>query len=91
MRVRIHPRALKHGLNHDQILAAYESGRSGAVIRSRDRSHDPQRWALIGFDHTGRAIELVFVHLATNAVLIFHANYLTKGFLKEVHDEQRLR
>ena len=30
-------------------------------------------------------------HLATNAVLIFNANYLTKGFLKEVHNEQRLR
>lgn len=90
MRVQIHPGALKHGLSHKQILAAYESGRSGAVLRPRDTAHTPPRWALIGFDTTGRAIEIVFVHLAANTVLIFHANYLTKGFLKEVRDGRRI-
>ncbi|RFT42913.1 toxin-antitoxin system toxin subunit [Bifidobacteriaceae bacterium N170] len=47
---------------------------------------EPPRWATIGFDGDGNEIELVFVTLENNAILIIHANRLTKGFLQEIRD-----
>ena len=84
MRIIIHPHARKHGLTENQILEAFETGSSGAVVRYRDRDSEPPRWATIGFDREGRRIELVFVKLDDGTPLIIHANNLTKGFLGEV-------
>ena len=84
MRIVIHERARKHGLADGQIRAAFESGRDGARIRERDAHAEPSRYGLIGFDSNGAAIELVAAILADGSVLIFHANYLTNGFLNEM-------
>lgn len=89
MRIIVHPHALSHGLTVEQIRQAYESGEGGATIRDRDDDTEPQRWATIGFDEQGRAIELVFVVLMGGDVLVFHANYLTKGFLAEMRKAER--
>ncbi|MDP9800365.1 hypothetical protein J2S49_000441 [Arcanobacterium wilhelmae] len=83
MRVLIHPHAFKHGLSPDQILAAFTTGIDTGIVRSRDRNTDPPRFASIGFDNEGRAIEFVCAKLVDETVLIFHANYLTAGFRKE--------
>lgn len=84
VRIVIHPHARVHGLSADQIRAAFETGSDGALIRSRDRDREPVRWATIGFDGEGRAIELVFVRLEDRTPLVVHANYLTKGFRDEI-------
>lgn len=84
MRIRIHSNALKHGLTHEQIMRAYETGNHARFGRKRDEKSDPPRWAMIGYDNQARAIEIVFVVENHHSVLIFHANYLTKGFRKEL-------
>ena len=85
MQVDIHPRALKHQLTPEQIKAAANDGIEFALIRDRDASTEPQRWGVIGFDQAGHRIELVVVRV-TGGVLVIHANYLTKGFEREMRD-----
>jgi len=84
MRIVVHGHARDHGLIDEQIVAAYETGYSAAVIRSRDANNEPERWAIIGFDAQAREIELVFVVLAGQTILIFHANYATTAFKNEI-------
>lgn len=81
--MRIHPNALKHGLSETQLVQAYSTGYDTARVRTRDRAVDPPRWATIGVDAEGRPIELVFV-VTDVGPLIFHGNYATKGFRKEL-------
>lgn len=85
MRIRIHAHAYEHGLTDEQIISAYRSGVHAIRIRKRDLNSAPQRWATIGFESSGRAVELVFVYADWGeTVLIFHANYATKGFIREL-------
>jgi len=84
MRIIIHGHARDHGLRDEQIVSAYTTGYSSAVIRNRDKNSEPVRWATIGFDAEGREIEFVFVAVATQTVLIFHANYATTAFKNEI-------
>ena len=84
MRIVIHKHAFKHGLTKEQIMAAYESGGNAAFVRQCDKDAEPSRWAVIGFDHQARQIELLVVKMLDGRVIIIHANYLTKGFLNEV-------
>lgn len=86
MKITIHDHAFKHGLTAEQIISAYETGSDTGIIRSRDKDSEPPRIATIGFDCEGRMIEIVFVKTDAERVLIFHANYLTKGFRKEYSD-----
>ncbi|MGL4832160.1 MAG: hypothetical protein ACRCWS_06270 [Propionibacteriaceae bacterium] len=79
----IHSNALKHGLTEDQLRQAYDTGAATAKVRDRDQHSDPTRWATIGIDAAGRPIELVFI-LTDTGPLIFHANYCTNGFRKEL-------
>ena len=83
MRIIIHGHAREHGLTDEQIVSAYETGHTGAVIREADTKKE-RRWAMIGFDNQAREIELVFVWLPGETVLIFHANYATKAFKDEI-------
>lgn len=80
----VHPNALKHGLSVEQVRQAYETGSGGARVRRGDEDVEPVRWATIGFDDAGRAIEVVFVRGADGSVLVIHANWLTKGFLAQI-------
>lgn len=86
MRVVVHGHALTHGLSDEQIISACNTGYRGAVIRRRDRDTEPQRWACIGFDAEGRAIQIVFVWLDDQSALVFHASYLTKHFVTELRE-----
>ena len=89
MRIVIHKHAFKHGLTEEQIMAAYESGGDAAFVRRRDEGADPPRWAVIGFDHQARQIELLVVKALDGCAVIIHANWLTKGFLNEVRRSRR--
>lgn len=89
MRIIIHRHAFKHGLTEEQIMAAYESGGDAAFVRQRDKDADPPRWAVIGFDHQARQIELLVVKAMDGCAVIIHANWLTKGFLDEVRRSRR--
>ena len=84
MRIIIHPHAFEHGLTEEQILTGFDTGSVTARIRWRDRHADPPRWGVIGFDNQARAVQLVVVELAGDAVLVIHANFLTPGFEKEM-------
>jgi len=88
MRIIIHGHARGHGLTDELIVSAYVTGHRSAVVRHRDKNAEPKRWATIGFDAEAREIELVFVALAAQAVLIFHANYATTTFKKEIRRAQ---
>lgn len=55
-------------------------------VRSRDADAEPPRWAVIGLDSAGRAIELVAVALLGGTAMIIHANYLTLGFEREMRE-----
>ena len=46
---------------------------------------EPQRWGVIGFDHVGRSVELVVIHVP-GGVFVIHANYLSKGFEQEMRN-----
>ncbi len=41
---------------------------------------------MIGWDHSGRPIELVVVGLLGGEIMVIHANYLTQGFLNEIRE-----
>lgn len=86
MRMIIHPNALKHGLEPEQIEWAFQMATVEERIRSRDADAEPPRWAVIGLDNAGRAIELVAVALLGDTAMIIHANYLTPGFEKEMRE-----
>ncbi|EFG46452.1 hypothetical protein HMPREF0183_2256 [Brevibacterium mcbrellneri ATCC 49030] len=49
---------------------------------------EPQRWGVIGFDHVGRSVELVVIHVP-GGVFVIHANYLSKGFEQEMRNARR--
>lgn len=88
VKIEIHPHALIHGLSEEQICAAWETTGIGiGVVRKRDIEADPPRAALVGFDSSGRPIELVAV-VGRESILIIHARYLTKGFLREVRNAE---
>ncbi|BDR53494.1 hypothetical protein KIM372_14010 [Bombiscardovia nodaiensis] len=89
MRIIIHAHAREHGLSDEQITCAYETGYTSAVTRKRDWHGEPPRWAMIGFDRQAREIKLAFVQLNGQTVLIFHANYATKGFKREMEEARR--
>ena len=89
MRIVIHKHAFKHGLSREQIVAAFESGGDAAFVRKRDEGADPPRWAVIGFDHQARQVELLVVKALDGCAVIIHANWLTKGFLDEVRRSRR--
>lgn len=80
----IHPHARKHGLTDEQICHAYATGRHKAIVRWTDRNSDPLRWATIGFDAQLRQIELLYAHLRNGQTLVFHANYATKTFRRQL-------
>ncbi|WP_084355464.1 hypothetical protein [Actinomyces radicidentis] len=82
----IHSRARKHGLIDEQIIDALATSSGDARIRDRDRDAEPPRWAMIGWDHSGRPIELVVVGLLGGEIMVIHANYLTQGFLNEIRE-----
>lgn len=84
VRLVVHPNALKHGSSVEQVRQAYETGSGGARIRRGDEDVEPARWATIGFDSSGRPIEMVFVRGTGRSVLVIHANWLTKGFLAQM-------
>ena len=79
----VHPHALVHGLTAEQIVSAFETQTGSARIRRRDARREPARWAAVGFDSRTRAIEIVFTQDIHGNALVFHANYLTRGFLEE--------
>jgi uncharacterized DUF497 family protein len=83
MTILVHPHALRHGLNVEQITSAFETRSGSARVRQRDTDREPPRWAAVGFDQQARPIEIVYVETASGDPLVFHANYLTQGFLTE--------
>lgn len=86
----MHGHALTHGLSELQIDCAYRTGFSSAVVRPLDRGGEPQCWGCVGFDEAGRQIEVVFVWLDNEAVLVIHANYLAKGFRSELREGRKV-
>ena len=84
--------ALKHGLSEEDVLEAFLNPVIGAVIRKRDIGTEPQRFAMIGMCVQGglaREIEIAYVRDWENRLIIFHANYLTKGFKNDIEKTRR--
>ena len=85
--------ALKHGLSEAEIREAFFNPAVASVIRERDIGTEPQRFAMIGSFTTPsgvvREAEIVYVLLWNGDIIIFHANYLTKGFVQEIEKARR--
>ena len=86
MKVVIHERAHKHHLSDEEIMYAFSTRFIATAGRKRDADHYPPRFAGIGVDNNGREIELVWVQLADGSILIFHANWATKQFKRELEE-----
>lgn len=64
--VVVHPHAFAHGLTRGQIVDAWLNF---ACKQKRTGGY----WAAIGFDRTGREIELVAAELEGGRILVIHA------------------
>lgn len=76
----IHPHALKHGVDADDIRAAFASGFDGVM----PEDDDPPRWLMIGFDTAGRMIELVVIAQSGGGYLAIHAMRARKGSIRQI-------
>lgn len=88
VKIEIENNALKHGLDEEQIRFVFANPAPGfeGRIRWRDKRKTPPRYSLIGSEpYGGELIELIYVY-TTEGVSIFHANYLTKQFLKDMKE-----
>jgi hypothetical protein len=82
MTVRVHPHALKHGLNGEDVAYAWESP---VACRQRNGTDDPAIWIAIGSLSDGRMVELVAFQDEEGIWCVFHAkNPPTKKFIKEL-------
>lgn len=91
MEIYVAKPALKHGLSEEQIRFAFEHPLEGLEGRSRERDFGkiPPRYGLVGVEpYDAQSVELVYSYL-DNGVVIFHANWLTKGFLKEMKEANK--
>lgn len=66
-RLRIHPHALKHRLSEEDIKYAWDNFVSRRLRKGGDY------WVSVGFDRSGREIELVGAILADGTILVIHA------------------
>lgn len=88
MEIRIAKNALKHGVSEEQIRFAFEHPLEGfeGRMRPRDLERIPPSYAQIGTEpFEAKNIELVYTYTRTG-VFVFHANWLTQGFLREMKE-----
>ncbi|GAA1863877.1 toxin [Myceligenerans crystallogenes] len=80
--MRLHNSARKHfsrdRLNEAAVLSA---ARSPAYKAPLDDEDDPRRWLWIGFDDSGRALELVVLVFDSGEELIIHAMKARRQYL----------
>ena len=90
MEIRIARNALKHGLDEEQIRFAFNHPLEGfeGRMRLRDLERIPPSYALIGIEpYEAKNVELVYTY-TKSGVFIFHANWLTQGFLREMKERR---
>ena len=86
MEIRVAKNALKHGLSEEQIRFAFNHPLEGfeGRVRLRDFNRIPPSYGQIGTEPLGgKVVELVYTYTNTG-VFIFHANWLTQEFLREM-------
>jgi hypothetical protein len=75
--VNVHPSALKHGVERNDIMRA---AADPIYIDDLDED-DPQRQLRLGFDGSGRLLELVVLVFDNGNELVIHAMKARKQYL----------
>lgn len=75
--MRVHPSAGKHGVTPEDAVFAAEQ----AVFVSDLDEDDPQRQLRLGFDRTGRLLELVVLRFDSGNELVIHAMKARRQYL----------
>lgn len=72
--MKLHDSARKHFLRDRLTEAGVLAAAASTVYRAAlDDEDDPRRWLLLGFDDTGRMLELVVLVFDSGSELIIHA------------------
>lgn len=81
--MRLHDSARKH-FRRDRLTEVSVLHAAGdPVYRAPlDDEDDPRRWLLLGFDDTGRLLELVLLHFDSGEILIIHAMKARPQYLR---------
>ena len=80
LEIEVHPNALKHGLNEEDVVYAWEN----FVRKQRREVPDTDQVIVVGFDKKGVFIELIAIDKPFG-VLIYHAKTPpTEKILKEL-------
>jgi uncharacterized DUF497 family protein len=83
----VHPHALAHGIEAEDIQAAFASGFDAAVPEDAE----PRRWLMIGFYTAGRLVELVVVEMAGESYLAIHAMSARKSTFRHIRQAREER
>lgn len=67
--MKVNPSALKHGVSEPDILCAAEN----PVYVSEPDEDVPAKQLVLGFDHSGRLLELMIVTFDSGHRLVIHA------------------
>ncbi len=75
--VEFNEAAFRHGISKEDILFAYENRIFDAAVEGL-----PEKYAIIGFDHAGNPLEIMYNPVDDNTINIFHAMKARKSFIK---------
>ena len=83
--VEFNEAAFRHGINKEDILCAYMNRIYDASIEGF-----PEKYAVIGFDHAGNPLEILYNPIDDNSIYIFHAMRARKSTLKLIGLRERI-
>jgi len=76
------PSAFKHDISEDNIRWALLNHLADGVIEEGDEA----KHLSIGFDRTGRLLEIMYNHIDEQTVKVFHAMRCRKQFYEKLRD-----
>ncbi|MDR1931140.1 MAG: hypothetical protein LBQ44_11015 [Treponema sp.] len=69
----------QHGISKEDILHAYKNRVCDALVEGL-----PEKYALVGFDRAGNALEIMYNPIDGNRINIFHAMKARNSFIKQL-------
>jgi uncharacterized DUF497 family protein len=74
--------ALKHGISARSIGEVFADAFETSAAMIED--HDPPRWIMVGFDHSGRHLEIGVLQRADGSYLAIHAMRARKSNIEAI-------
>jgi uncharacterized DUF497 family protein len=76
-RIAIHPAALKHGFSEGDILTALAN-----MIDNYALTGEPDKEMAIGWAGKGQLLEIIYLVLDNNSIMVIHAMKCRKQYLR---------